>query len=343
MRRYIITLCKPTGLLACFLLLLGALPADRHAADPPRVVVSILPLHSLAAGVMQGIATPQLLVRGVASPHTYSMRPSDARALQEAQAVFWVGPDIETFLAKPLAGLSAATQVVQVSKAEGLALREVREGGAWAAHDHGHNAGHPHEADEPRSLHSRRASHGHGHSHGRSHEHELDMHIWLSTDNARAVVRAIAATLADIDSSRAAQYGANAERVLARLDALDVKLRQQLAPVRDRPFIVFHDAYQYFEKAHGLRGVGSITLNPDQPPGARRIQELRARVQELGAVCVFSEPQFEPRLVQTVVDGTNARRGVLDPLGAAIPPGPAHYFLLMEGLAASLVDCLGQS
>lgn len=307
--------------------------ADQARADA-AVVTSIKPVHSLAAAVMAGVGEPFLIVEAAGSPHSYTMRPSEARALQDADVVFWVGADLESFLAKPIAGLGGDARVVALAEAEGVRLLDTRSGGSWDGHAHDDE----HEDDD---------AHGHAEHDAHDDEHEAhpshdgkDMHLWLAPDNAQAMVRAMAAALADADPANAERYRANAEATVARIAALDSELAERLEPVRQTPYVVFHDAYQYFERHYGLNAVGSITVAPGRNPGARRLYEIRERIVDLGARCVFAEPQFEPALVETVTEGTTARAGVLDPLGAAIPAGGDAYFILMRELAESLEGCL---
>lgn len=303
-------------LLSAALLLATALPA---AAEAPKVVASIKPIHSLIAAVMQGVGEPQLIVKGAASPHTYALKPSDARALQDARLVFWVGPELEGFLAKPLKANAAKARAVGLMGTTGLTLVETREGGAWEDDDHGH-------------------AHGHAHEHDDHDEH--DTHIWLDPRNARRIVAVAAEELAKADPANAAAYNANAVAYTARLDALDAEIERTLAPVRERPFVVFHDAYHYLENRYGLNAAGAITVNPERRPSAKRLKEIRAKIAGLDAACVFAEPQFEPALVDTIVEGTRARKGVLDPEGADIPDGPDLYPTLMRRNAAALAACL---
>lgn len=296
-----------------------------QAADPVKVVASVKPIHSLVAGVMKGVAEPSLLVKGAASPHSFNLRPSDARALNQADLVFWVGEDLETFLTKPIQSLAGKSHPVALMEESGLTLLPTREGGAWEKHeDHGHDD-HAHE----------------DHAHEEAHEHGThDAHVWLDVDNARKMVATIAGKLSERDSANAARYQANAASLTERLTALDAELKTTLAPVKDRPFVVFHDAYHYLEDRYGLNAVGAITVSPDQRPSAQRLSQLRSKISSLDAACVFAEPQFEPTLVATVVEKTAAKRGTLDPLGAALDDGPELYFTLMRGMAASLVSCL---
>ncbi|MFP5515512.1 MAG: zinc ABC transporter substrate-binding protein ZnuA [Alphaproteobacteria bacterium] len=316
---------------------LSAIAATAAQAEVPKVVVSIKPIHSLVASVMRGVGEPTLLVRGGASPHSYTMKPSDAKALSAADLVVWVGPELESFLEKPLKANAPKATRLTLMELKGLTLLETREGGAWEAHDHGHEAGHKGQDHK---------DHGHkGHDH-KDHDHdgeheELNSHIWLDPANARAIVKAAAEVLAAKDPADAEAYRTNADRTLQQLDALDAELKATLAPVKDKPFVVFHDAYQYFEARYDLSAVGSITVSPDRRPSAKRLSAIRAKIGGLGAACVFAEPQFEPALVQTVVEGTKAKTGVLDPEGAGLPEGEALYPTLLRNLAASLRGCLG--
>lgn len=290
------------------------------ALAAPNVVASLQPVHSLAAGVMQGVGQPRLLVAGGASPHDYSLRPSDARAIAEADVVFWIGPDLEHFLVKPLRNAGSKVRNVALLEAPGVTVLPLRTGGVWEAH-----------SDED--------DHGHSHDHKADH----DAHLWLDPVNAMAMTRRMAAALGEVDPGRQADYERNGAALIERLNQLNERLALRLAPVRNQPYVVFHDAYQYFERRYGLNAVGSVVLDPEQRPGAKRVAEIQTRIRDRGVRCVFSEPQFQSALVQTVIAGSPARSGILDPLGAEIPPGPDAYFQLLEGLADALRDCLGES
>jgi zinc transport system substrate-binding protein len=297
-----------------------------RAQGAPAVVASILPVHSLVAAVMAGRGTPRLLVRGAASPHDYALRPSDAQALQEADVVFWVGPGLEAFLAAPLRALATDARVVPLQAAEGVRLLPARAGGAWPSHDHAAE----HAAEQ-----------GAGHDHApRPDPAAADLHIWLDPANARAMVDAIVRALSAADPEHAGGYRAAGTAVQARLDRLAAEVEAVVEPVRETPYIVFHDGYHYFEARYRLKPVGAITLDAEQSPGAARLREIRARIADSGAACVFAEPQFEPAVVHTVTAGTSARTGSLDPLGATIEPGADAYFVLMRALARDLRACL---
>lgn len=299
--------------LALLIALLFAFAPAAQAA--PKIVVSIYPIHSLVAGVMEGIGTPVLLVRGAASPHDYALKPSDAKALATADAVFWIGPQLETFLIKPLSAVKSGASVVALAKAPGIALKENREGGTWEAHDHGHGPEKP-GADE------------------------TDMHVWLDPVNAQAMVAEIAETLAIKDPADAAAYRANAAKLTARLAALNIDLAAKLKPVAGVPYVVFHDAYQYFDTRYGLNAIGSVTVSPERQPSVARLRAVRAKIVSLKVHCVFGEPQIKPAVLAAVMEGLDVNTAILDPLEQGPNPGPDAYFTGMERLADAHVACL---
>lgn len=285
-----------------------------YALTGTDVIVSIKPLHSLVSAVMKDVAVPQLIVKGAGSGHTYSLKPSDANMLENAKVIFWTGPSMEMFLSKPLETLGTKAEQIMLGEVSGLTTYGFREGGAFEGHDHG--------------------DHDHDHSHG------YDAHLWLDPANGEVIVKKIANVLSDADPVHAKIYQSNAASYIERIAGLDKELGQELESVKGKPFVVFHDAYQYFEKRYGLNTVGSITVSPENTPGAARIKEMQDKIADLDAVCVFSEPQFESRIVQTVIDGTSAKTGVLDPLGADLEDGPELYLNLLRNLATSLKACL---
>ncbi|NYJ14500.1 zinc transport system substrate-binding protein [Rhizobium leguminosarum] len=315
-----------------------------RAADAPVVVTSIKPIHSLVAAIMQGVGEPELIVDGAASPHTYSLKPSNARALQEAKVIFWTGPGLEAFLEKPLQALGSKASIAELDHAPGLVKLPFREGGAFEPHEDGDEH---HGASAEGEDHDHAAGTGHDdHDHGHDGDHghgAFDTHLWLDPMNAKAMAAVITTTLVAADPANALTYQANAKALDDKLTALDKEIAATVAPVKDKPFIVFHDAYQYFEHRYGIRVAGSITVSPETIPGAERVSEIHRKVGELGATCVFAEPQFEPRLVNVVIEGTNARSGVLDPEAATLKAGPDLYFTLMRGIAESMKDCLSSA
>ncbi len=290
-------------------------------AEVPNVVATVKPLHALVAAVMGDLGTPALIVKGAASPHTYSLKPSDAQALQSANLVFWTGHGLELFLEDSIGTLAPKATIVELSDAPGIELLAPRESGTFEEHADGDHAP---------------AAEGHGHG------EETDMHFFLDPANAEKMVATIADSLAAADPEHAGTYRANAVKETADLAALIAETEASLAPIKDRPFVVFHDAYQYFENRFGLNVAGSITVSPEVSPGADRINEIRNKLKTLDAACVFAEPQFDPRIVNVLTEGTTAKQGVLDPEGANLDEGPGLYRKLIENLATSLKACLTQ-
>jgi zinc transport system substrate-binding protein len=309
---------KPIRHLFLCILAAGALAGADARAEAPRVAVSIIPLHSLVAGVMAGAGEPYLLMRGSASPHGYALRPSDAMAISEARLLVFVGPSFETFMRRPVAQRGSGSRVLSLLGRPEIRRLPVREGGMWPRHA-GNGEDHDHDADEG----------------------SLDGHLWLDPRNGAAIVRAVAAELIRLDPGNSDLYRTNRTGMVARLGALEAEIRAVVAPVKDVPYLVFHDAYQYFEARFGTASIGSVAVSPERPPGARRVYELRRKIAAQGVTCVFIEPQFPPDLAAMLIENTPARIGTLDPLGATIEPGPEAYFTLLRNLAAGLRECLG--
>jgi zinc transport system substrate-binding protein len=290
----------------------------------PKVVATIMPIHSLVAGVMQGVGKPGLIVRGVASPHNYQLRPSDAAKIEDAGVVFWIGESFETFLEKPLAVLGQNARIVTLMRAKGVRLLRNRKGSIWDNGDHNHDRQEKKYAEQ-QNEHERQ---------------QFDAHVWLDPGNARAIVDLVMAELSAVDPVNALTYKSNGARLKHRIEMLDHELAKRLRPVRDKPYAVFHDAYQYLEKYYGLNAVGSISVSPGRNPSARHLIALRTKIKALKVHCVFSEPQFEPALLKTITEGSDARRGVLDPIGSGFKPGPDAYFDMMNANVSAIVDCL---
>lgn len=308
------------GVLAALGLVLAGGPAR---AEELKVVATIKPIHSIAASVMAGVGEPKLLIDGTASPHSFTLKPSDAKALSAARVVFRVSEGLEPFMIKVVRSLPKSVEVVTLEKVSGLTLLEMRSGGTFEDDDHAHGKGGKH-----------------GHAHDDHDKNAIDGHLYLDPANAKLIATHMAAVLSKAQPASAERFKANAEAFSRDMTTLMAELDARMRPLSGRPFIVFHDAYQYFERRFGLDAAGSVTVSPDIAPSARRLSALRRKIGALKAVCVFSEPQFEPRLVATITEKTNARRGVLDPLGVAIPAGTAHYPTLLRNLAADLEACL---
>ena len=308
-----------SGLTAIAALAVGAANAS---ADTPTTVVSIKPIHSLVSGVMDQVGDPILLLPAGASPHAYALRPSDARHLRDADLIVWVGEGLETFLQKPLRVRVGKAQIVTLVGDAGLDLLTVRKGPVWDRHQH--TIARTNEKRDARGGPTR----------------NVEPHVWLDPRNAARIVGHVAAVLAKLDEPNAARYAANARRLKRRLAALDIEIRDIIAPVSAAPYVVFHDAYQYFERRYAIQPIGAITINPERKPGARRLAAIRRKIAEVGAQCVFSEPQFRPSVIRAVIRGTGARTGILDPLGIGTPDGIDGYVALLRGFAQSLRSCL---
>ena len=363
----------------------AALLGSTAFADVPNVAVDIAPVHSLVARVMDGIGTPDLIVQPGASPHGYSLRPSEAEALQEADLVFWIGEDLTPWLEDAVETLAGEAAVTTLLEADSTNLLDFREGALFEAHDHGdhddhgdeEHAGEDHdEHDHDDHAKAEEASHddhdhdehaeakeaGHDdHDHGEEHaehadddhgdEHdhddhaghdhgEHDPHAWLSAQNASAWLNLIAAQLSAADPDNAGAYFANAAAAREEMEALSAEINATLDPVRGGSFIVFHDAYQYFENDFDFPASGAISLGDATDPSPARIAEIQGRIADEGVDCVLAEPQFNPGIVEVVLDGTDASTGVIDPLGAELEPGPALYPQLLRNMAATLAGCL---
>lgn len=240
--------------------------------------------------------------------------------LADADLVIWVGENLETFLVRPLTNLGSHALQLELAHHLESKMLPIREGGTWEGHDHDH----------------------HAHDHDRhSHDHEeLDYHLWTSPVLAKDIVTLIAEQLITVDPSHAATYAANTASLTTKLDRLYHDVKDQLRPVTKVPYIVFHDAYQYFERDFGLNAVGSVTIDTERSPGVRRVQEVRDKITELNARVVFSEPQFQSRIVATVLEGSGAVEGVLDPLGADLAEGPDAYFHLIRDMGSSVLAAL---
>jgi zinc transport system substrate-binding protein len=289
---------------------------------PLKVVVTIKPVHALALQVLDGVAVPTLVVGGAASPHTYALKPSDAKLFNDADVVVRVSEALEPFTTKVLKSIPKSVDVVTLEKAAGMTLLARRQSAMFEKHSH--------------------SAKGHkGHAHGpAAAAAAMDGHLWLDPANAKAIVAEIARVAAVKRPADADKIKANAAKASARIDALDGELAKTLAAAKDRPFVVFHDALQYFEVRYGLTPAGSIVVDPEVPPSAKRLTDVRSKIKALNAACVFSEPGYETKVVQSVIEGTSAKTGTLDPEGLLVDAGPDAYDALMRRLAQGFQSCL---
>lgn len=298
-----------------FFVFLAAFLWLSQAQAVPKVVASIQPLQSLAAMLLDGLAEPELLLEASQSPHSFSLTPSQMRKLKAADLIIWIGPELERPLARVLEGKDKLRQLLLMQEPSLVLL---------SGHDHDHEeAGHD------------RHEHEHQHEHG-----DHDPHLWLSPENGQRILARLAQVLAELDPANAGRYQAKAAEARAQLEEMDAELKTMLAPVQGRSYMVYHDAYAYFEHHYGLTSLGAITLNPEQPLGAASVKALREQLKAGQARCLFVEPQFSPRLGERLAEAVAVRLGQLDPIGADIKPGKAAYPELLRRLAISFTSCL---
>ena len=340
--------------------ILSLLTSFSSANAETKVVASIKPIHSLASYLMDGIGKPDLIVDGYASPHGFALKPSHAKMLQEADIVFWVGEDLENFLEKPLGSIAKKAEKIELLEIKGLTKLKFRERNIFEEHDdHGHDDHakkeddhddhdhdkeghkeddhdkeghdeHGHDDDHKKEGHD---EHGHeGHAHG-----EYDPHIWLDPMNAKVILSEMAEHLIENDQKNEGKYKANLKKAHKDLDKLTKKVKSELN--KDFKSIVFHDAYQYFEKRFGVEVVGALTVNPEVLPGAKQLSEIREVIEHENINCLFSEPQFNPSIAETIAKDTGIKAAVIDPLGAELNPGKNLYFDLIGNIASSFESC----
>ncbi|MGF0336033.1 zinc ABC transporter substrate-binding protein ZnuA [Ectopseudomonas toyotomiensis] len=291
-----------------------------------RVLTSIKPLQLIAAAVQDGIGSPDVLLPPGASPHHYALRPSDVRRVRDADLLYWIGPDMEAFLPRVLG--SRDKPQVAVQDLPGMTLRHFGDSHSHDEHEHDEDDhGHEHSSDD--------LGHDHDHRPG-----SLDAHLWLAADNAKVIAARMAADLAKLDAANAARYAANLQAFEARLDALDGRIRPQLAALQGKPYFVFHEAFDYFEAAYGLKHAGVFSVLTEVQPGARHVAAMRETLQQAGPSCVFSEPPLRPRLAETLTAGLPVKLAELDALGGTLPVNASGYEQLLENLAGGLSECL---
>ena len=278
-----------------------------------EIVVSIKPLHSLVSAVTEGSNSVSLVIDSSMTPHNFALKPSHAKLLNNAKVLFYIDDEFESGLKKTVKGLPKSVKVIRVSKMKKLRLLSTRADDNWEEDGHDH--------------------HDHGHS-------SNDLHFWLDPNNAIEIVKSITQELSAIYPENINIYKKNAKNIIKEIKTTDLLIKSMLEPVRNKPYIVFHDAYQYFEKAYSLKSVGSILVDPELPASAKRIIKIRSKIKSLNAHCVFKEPQFRAKIVKTVIDGTTTKIGILDPLGADIKSGPGMYTNLLKNIAENLNACL---
>ena len=311
-----------------------------------KVVTSIKPIHSLVSYIMEGVASPDLIVDGYNSPHGFSLKPSHAKMLQEADIVIYVGEGLEEFLEKPLDSLAQNAVKFELLKQSGMKKLKFRERNIFEGHDdhddHGHGKkkkddhddhdDHDHDKKAKKEDHDDHGHDDHGHGHG-----EFDPHIWLDPMNAKIIIKKVTNQLSKLDKDNSSTYKSNSKKALKEIDQLIKTVKSDVN--KDAKVVVFHDAYQYFEKRFDVNIIGALTVNTDVLPGAEQLAEIREVIEHEKVTCVLSEPQFNPDIVKTIANDTNINMGVLDPLGAKLDKGKTLYFNLISNISSSLKNC----
>ena len=308
-----------------------------------KVVTSIKPIHSLVSYIMEGVGSPDLIVDGYNSPHGFSLKPSHAKMLQEADIVIYVGEGLEEFLEKPLQSLSQNAVKFELLKQSGMKKLKFRERNIFEGHDdhddHGHGKkkkddhdDHDHDKKATKEDHDDHGHDDHGHGHG-----EFDPHIWLDPMNAKIIVKKITNQLSKLDKENSSTYKSNSKKVLKEIDSLIKQVKSDIN--KDAKVVVFHDAYQYFEKRFDVNIIGALTVNTDVLPGAEQLAEIREVIEHEKVTCVLSEPQFNPQIVEIIAKDTNTNMGVLDPLGANLVKGKNLYLDLIKNISISFENC----
>ena len=309
-----------------------------------KVVASIKPLHSLASYLMDGVGKPDLIVEGYGSPHGFSMKPSHAKILQNADLIFWVGEDLEIFLEKPLSSIAKKAEKIELMEIKGLNVLKFRERNIFDEHDHDDHDDHgkkeddhddhEHDDHDKKEEHADHDDHdGHeGHAHG-----EYDPHIWLDPMNAKVILNEMVEHLIENDAKNASKYKSNLKNAFKDIDKLTVDVKADLS--KSTASIVFHDAYQYFEERFDINILGAFTVNTDVMPGAEQLSEIREIIEHDKVSCIFSEPQFNPDIINAVAKDMDIKTGILDPLGATLNPGKNLYFDLIRNMSDSFKGC----
>ena len=312
--------------------LIGLLAFSTLAKADLKVVTSIKPIHSLASYIMDGVGSPGLIVDGYNSPHSFQLKPSHAKMLEQADIIFWIGEDLENFLEKPLATIAKKAEKIELLEIKGIKKLKFRERNIFEEHeghdDHGDDAKKEehddHGHDAKKEEHDDHEGHGHG---------EYDPHIWLDPINAKVILNEITEHLIENDSKNASSYKSNLAKALAKIDKLIIDVITETNT--DLSYVVFHDAYQYYENRFNVNILGAMTVNPDVMPGAEQIHEIHEVIEHDNVSCILSEPQFNPDIIKSIAKDTNVKTGVLDPLGANLKPGKDLYFDLIRNMSAS--------
>ena len=313
------------------------------ASETKGVVTTIQPINSLVSAVIGNTGKTISLIPAEISPHEYKLKPSDTKKLQNANIIFFVSDHLESSVTKVFENLPKNIKIINLMEDAGIKHLAIRDNEVWERHDHHHGHGDHDDHDKHAKKHDDHDHDKHAKKHDDhdDHEKEDDVHIWLSPDNAVKIIKKINKELSLYFPENAETYDKNANQMIKEINQLKVELKKELSGIKDKPYIVFHDAYQYFETSFGLNAAGSVALEGDIASSPKQISIIKDKIVKLKASCVFQEPQFDSKLVKIVVEGTNAQIGTLDPLGVNIKSGENFYLQLLKNMAKSLKDCLG--
>ena len=295
------------------------------ASETKGVITTIQPINALVNAVIGNTGGSTLLIPSEVSPHEFKLKPSDVKTLQDGNIIFYISNHLESSITKVFKNLPKNIKIVNLMEETGINHLAIRDNEAWERHDH-------------HDDHDKHAKKDDDHD---DHEKEDDVHIWLDPDNAIKIIQKVNKELSLLFPENSQIYNKNATNITNKITELKSELKEELLSIKDKPYIVFHDAYQYFEKVFGLNAVGSIALEDDVATSPKQISYIRNKIIKSNVSCVFQEPQFDSKLVKTVVEGTDAKIGTLDPLGVDIANKKDFYLQLLRNMSKSLKECLG--
>ena len=321
------------------------------ASETKGVITTIQPINALVNAVIGNTGGSTLLIPSEVSPHEFKLKPSDVKKLQDGNIIFYISNHLESSITKVFKNLPKNIKIVNLMEETGINHLAIRDNEAWERHDHHDDHDKHAKKDDDHDDHDKHAKKDDDHDdhdkHAKKdddhddHEKEDDVHIWLDPDNAIKIIQKVNKELSLLFPENSQIYNKNATNIINKITELKSELKEELLSIKDKPYIVFHDAYQYFEKVFGLNAVGSIALEDDVATSPKQISYIRNKIIKSNVSCVFQEPQFDSKLVKTVVEGTDAKIGTLDPLGVDIANKKDFYLQLLRNMSKSLKECLG--
>ncbi|PRM47142.1 zinc ABC transporter substrate-binding protein ZnuA [Haemophilus influenzae] len=307
------------------------------------VLTSVKPLGFIVSSIAEGVTGTQVLVPAGASPHDYNLKLSDIQKVKSADLVVWVGEDVDSFLDKPISQIERK-KVITIAD-----LADVKPLLIQAHHEHFHEDG-DHDHDH-KNEHKHDHKHEHDHDHKHDHEHHdhdhhegltTNWHVWYSPAISKIVAQKVADKLTAQFPNKKALIAQNLSDFNRTLAEQSEKITAQLANVKDKGFYVFHDAYGYFNDAYGLKQTGYFTINPLVAPGAKTLAHIKEEIDEHKVNCLFAEPQFTPKVIESLAQNTKVNVGQLDPIGDKVTLGKNSYATFLQSTADSYMKCLAK-